>query len=125
MPLVLELIADKLQRITPNLSLEEYWFNNNNIYLGVWSPCRPGLIRPRPETLILSAPTSNPDLSKRSPRPSTNGLSGPRHLETQSLRSIPTFKVIAIAIFGVGSTNLEGCSGCLSMRQTSTPRVTR
>ena len=33
MPLVLKLIADKLLLQTPKLSLEDYWVNNNNIYL--------------------------------------------------------------------------------------------
>ena len=30
MPLVLELVADKLQHPTLKFSLEEYWVNNNN-----------------------------------------------------------------------------------------------
>ena len=37
MPLVLELNADKLQHSTPITSLEEYWVNNNNIYLSIYS----------------------------------------------------------------------------------------
>ena len=38
-------------------------------------------------------------------------------------RTVAQSGPIAIAIFGVGSTNLEGCSESLSMRQTSTPRT--